>query len=124
LKKYDIAGNVLFARRVERLRLCRIRLDSFSDGKTRRNNRTRLFETNYGVNYNLFIFVTVAVLALVITLLNLNLAFKPRRALIRILFVMPALLVRVNDILKSCGLISLTDLSFIKPFLAVIITAV
>jgi hypothetical protein len=124
LKECDVAGNVLFARRIERLRLCRIRPGSFGDGKTRRNNRTRLFKTSYGVNYNLLAFVTVAALALVITLLSLNLTFKPRRALIRILFVVPAFLVRVSNILKSYGLISLTDLSFIGPFLAVIITAV
>jgi hypothetical protein len=122
LKKCDVAGNVLFARRVERLRLCRIRPGSFSDGKTRRSDRTRLFETNYGVDYDFLAFVIVA--ALVITFLSLNLALKPRRALIRILFVVPALLVRVSNILKSCGLISLTDLSFVRPFLAVIITAV
>jgi hypothetical protein len=122
LKECDVAGNVLFARRVERLRLCRIRPGGFGDGKTRRSNRTRLFETNHGVDYNLLTFVIVA--ALVITFLSLDLVFKPRRALIRIFFVVPAFLVRVSNILKSCGLTSLADLSFVRPFLAIIITAV
>lgn len=81
-----------------------------------------MFETDHGVDYDLL--ASVAVVVFVTALLSLDLVLKPRRTSIRILLVMPALIVRVSNILYSRGFIPLTDLSLIGPFLAIGLFAV